>query len=234
MVTKKPKSLSHGFTLIELLVVIAIISLLVSILLPSLRKAKELAMDTKCKANLRSSTIMIHLYANDNLGSLPPELSPNYPDLYATTRSTDLIWALSDKGYAPDNIASFACPRLTDRTPPVKVYKNASGAVGANYIGYFYLGNWHGPDYYQQDSWVPRNLADSSASALVMQDIATDSWTVPGNPCDPHTDSDRKDIGAWQGVTGSYLDGSVQFVEIEDTTPRITWSGGTVYLGMID
>ena len=42
----------RGFTLIELLVVIAIISLLVSILIPSLKRAKELARRAVCASNL--------------------------------------------------------------------------------------------------------------------------------------------------------------------------------------
>ncbi|MBN1556253.1 MAG: prepilin-type N-terminal cleavage/methylation domain-containing protein [Phycisphaerae bacterium] len=61
-------SAPRGFTLIELLVVIAIISLLVSILLPSLTKAKELARTTVCSANLHQISLIAFMYLNDNNG----------------------------------------------------------------------------------------------------------------------------------------------------------------------
>ena len=60
-----------GFTLIELLVVVAIISLLVSILVPSLQKAKELAKATVCMSNLRGIGSGIAMYASENSSKLP-------------------------------------------------------------------------------------------------------------------------------------------------------------------
>ena len=55
-----------GFTLIELLVVIAIIALLVSILLPSLNRAKELARRTSCMANLSGIGKALALYTAEH------------------------------------------------------------------------------------------------------------------------------------------------------------------------
>jgi prepilin-type N-terminal cleavage/methylation domain-containing protein/prepilin-type processing-associated H-X9-DG protein len=54
-----------AFTLIELLVVIAIISLLVSILIPSLQKARALARQVICLTRLKSIGAVHFLYLND-------------------------------------------------------------------------------------------------------------------------------------------------------------------------
>lgn len=60
-----------GFTLIEVLVVVAIIALLISILLPSLKAAREQAKITVCASNLHQIGISITHYVNESRGELP-------------------------------------------------------------------------------------------------------------------------------------------------------------------
>lgn len=78
----------RAFTLIELLVVVSIIALLVSILLPSLGKARESAKAVVCKTQLRQFGIALSMYAEDNNNSFlihewlaPPYVSDPPPDM---------------------------------------------------------------------------------------------------------------------------------------------------------
>jgi prepilin-type N-terminal cleavage/methylation domain-containing protein len=66
-----PQDHGRGFSLIEVLVVIAILAILMALLLPSLRAAREQADRTKCAAQLHALGLAFQLYANANNGSLP-------------------------------------------------------------------------------------------------------------------------------------------------------------------
>ena len=59
-----------GFTLVELLVVISVIALLISILLPSLQKARKQAQAAVCASNIRQLAVANLAYAADNSGRL--------------------------------------------------------------------------------------------------------------------------------------------------------------------
>jgi len=63
--------------LIELLVVIAIIALLVSILMPALSKARDLARTAVCASNLKSIGLALHQYATDFSGAIPAAYARN-------------------------------------------------------------------------------------------------------------------------------------------------------------
>lgn len=60
----------RAFTLIELLVVVAILALLVSILMPTLSKARELARTAKCLTNMRNMEVAHWMYLSEYNGRL--------------------------------------------------------------------------------------------------------------------------------------------------------------------
>ncbi len=93
-----------GFTLIELLVVISIIALLMSILMPSLSKVKDMTRTLVCTTQVRSWAQFFFMYCEGNADKLPSGPASKDPGGWAT--------ALYD--YYKDTPDILLCPTTSD------------------------------------------------------------------------------------------------------------------------
>jgi prepilin-type N-terminal cleavage/methylation domain-containing protein len=83
---------NEGFTLVELLVVISIISILISLLLPGLKQAKESARSMACGSQRKQQGIAMHGYAADNKDALGPSLTLRPPSPTAGQQAPFTYW----------------------------------------------------------------------------------------------------------------------------------------------
>ena len=158
----------RGFTLIELLVVVSIISVLVSILLPALGRAREQARISVCASNQHQIVLAVHLYGYDYDGRLPSVAAYS---LNIFNEGSGDCFLLSDYCEVPN---AFYCPSSefqadtpVDTNPGDTYFRyERSAGIWSRYLSYSCFISAPKYDFYED---IPTNL-DQPGSWVVWAD----------------------------------------------------------------
>lgn len=241
----------HGFTLIELLVVIAIISLLVSILLPSLTRAKELARRTACAANLRNIALGSVLYAEDQAGRLPTgrlcwwNTVENIRAFYLVEMDQSaallLNQFLSQDALVVPNPQDFpgtVAERMVWRCPSQEIKTNNNGNVTLYYDNAFHCGYDEKSGYMmlaglrQSADWQyhgklsPTTLDDPIGPLVADVLGGGPSWGDPSIlETGGHHKSNNNEHNGVAGINQAWSDGHVDWNSIDDFPTGVPLDG---------
>jgi len=148
---------AEGFSLIELLVVISIIAILLTLLLPALKLAKDSAKAIVCTGNLAQCFAGTSMYMNDYGDSAVP--------CYETTSIGAFPYALYKFSYIKQRDV-FVCPSY----PPYRFNAAVSGYVYRTYAPRMF------GQYYNAGYLSLRKVKEFSQFALMVDSIAI--WDV--------------------------------------------------------
>jgi prepilin-type N-terminal cleavage/methylation domain-containing protein/prepilin-type processing-associated H-X9-DG protein len=163
-----PRSSRRGFTLIELLVVISLISILISLLLPAIQKAREAAASIRCANNLRQIGMALHSFNSDR------NRFPSAGEGYNLTTGTIQFQ------YTPQNAL-----HVNPWTGTTSVYTQSTFTQILPYIE-------QNPVYLQFDLTQPYNATPAN-SAAARTSIST--FLCPTNPIRQRTGTDSMGFG---------------------------------------
>ena len=224
----------RGFTLIELLVVIAIIALLLSILMPALRRVKEQGKMVKCLANLKQWNLIATIYTQENDGK--------FWDTDPGTNSWWWVRYIDDRYKSWKTNKLWLCPSATKpvidengNTLPTFNIFNAWGIFKGDKLGPDGVAGSYGINGY---CLIPRGASPSEISkrwnAINQRGAANVPWFIEAlrfdlwpsstsppaqNPFQAWTDNDmaRCCINRHQGfVNAAFLDWSARAVGLKE------------------
>jgi prepilin-type N-terminal cleavage/methylation domain-containing protein len=128
-----------GFTLIELLVVIAIIAVLLSILMPAMRKIKEVAREQVCKSHLKQVGLAVAMYLDDYERKIPDTQSSNQHQwfesdgrTYRRPGSSGTYWGIFYRDYIKDQTKIFGCPSFQSTIGTRLIYSYGGSEKSSN------------------------------------------------------------------------------------------------------
>ena len=205
------------FTLVELIVVIAIIGILLTLLLPSLRTAKQEAMLSVCLSNQAQTYRALVTYGTENHGNLPEGSGSGE---WLTRGKNGDFYGLGKlvESKKLQNTAVFYCPSWSH---PVIQYdtKDSSGKYGgypADGISYPKKRTWISYAYRHYPKAANANKGGNPANLMKDEStiaITSDHWTRREGQDFGWTNGNGK-FGHYEGkkYATTYLDGSVKTV----------------------
>ncbi len=200
-----------AFTLIELLVVISIIALLIALLLPALKKAKEVALQTQCAANLHEMFIGLSAYAMDYDDKFPrptENVGPSNTEPVAAEQLANYYGWLFDATICPTLDIDLLDPAGNPRWGDARHTGMANWHFG--YLNIFSLqsgGHAGYPVEPPQVPYAPKGMSDPPDYNVSSDHVfrAWHSWLDWGYDRTAH----KAVSGRPTGSNNSFLDGSV-------------------------